>query len=379
MLLLYFTFLVNLFFLTIFSYTQVEKPLSISSNPIIAKIVSNLSTFGTYQKETTGTIFLLILFGLFLHYLFFLFQTKRVNISVIVTLSVLILFFSYPAFLSHDIFSYIFDAKILDHYHTLPWLFAPKNFSEDPLLPFVHWSSSTTRYGPIWLVFSSVLYFVGQDNLLLILILFKLLGIIPFFFNTYILSLILNALKLDKKNLVLFVANPLILLESLVGPHTDMLMTTFVLFSLYFLLVKSQTKSLIAFILSIGVKIVSLPIGLAFVLANIFSVKGKTIVLVFYWLSLAGTIIIIARWSINPWYFTLPITLSTLLYKDRTIRYIAVSLSFAALFRYLPYFYLGFFDPRNKIRAFIFLEMTLPFVIWLLLKLKKDYFQCEDQ
>ena len=43
------------------------------------------------------------------------------------------------------------------------------------------------------------------------------------------------------------------------------------------------------------------------------------------------------------------------------------------------YFYLGFFDPRNKIRAFIFLEMTLPFVIWLLLKLKKDYFQCEDQ
>lgn len=288
-----------------------------------------------------GILFLIIVSLLTLCYLYFLNNPpKRVLLYII--LSLIIMFPSYPATLSNDVYNYAMDAKILVVYHQNPWIVPPKFFPQDPLFSLVHWKDDPSRYGPIWIVPTAFLYWLWPS-----IFSFKL-----FTAANYLLSLwLINKLR---GNITFIFFNPLIILEYLLGTHTDIVMTTFVLFALYH-------RSLIAMLAAVLVKITALPLLLGLFFKNKYF---------WVWLAYLGSFLIIVKWSINPWYFTLPIFLTALITHNKFYKYLAINLSIAAIVRYFPLLYLGWFDPNNKIRAALFIIFMLPFGFWVL----KSYF-----
>jgi len=80
---------------------------------------------------------------------------KRYNPLLISILIGVGLLFSYP-FLSHDLFNYLFDAKIVTFYHQNPYILKALDFPSDPWLRFMHWTHRTYPYGPSFLFLTLV-------------------------------------------------------------------------------------------------------------------------------------------------------------------------------------------------------------------------------
>src|SRR5439155_10466553 len=61
-------------------------------------------------------------------------------------------FLAMPGMYSTDIFSYVMYGRIVGVYAQNPYIFAPSNFVDDPLLNWVFpfWQHTPTVYGPLW-------------------------------------------------------------------------------------------------------------------------------------------------------------------------------------------------------------------------------------
>lgn len=145
------------------------------------------------------------------------------------------------------------------------------------------------------------------------------------------------------------------------SPHSDSMMISMAILSLYLLIEGRRINSFFFLAISAITKIVSGPMLLVTFIPKKFSRYYRLL----YWItSLIGTTAIILKWSINPWYLLLPFTFGVFFHKNKAIAYFLISMSMAALVRYLPYFYLGFFDPGNKIRLVLFLLAFVPYIFW---------------
>ncbi len=258
-----------------------------------------------------------------------------------------------PSFLSNDIITYAIYGKILVYYHQLPWLVTP-NMVSDSWMSLSHWASSTSRYGPIWMIMCGFAYLGGGGNLPLTLYLLKFFGLVTFCINIWLMR------KLTKHYWA-FALNPYIFVESVFNPHSDQLMTTFILLAIC---LKNNYVGWLAAL----IKITSLPV----LLAPYLKLKNYSGYIL---LAFLGALLVITRWSLNSWYLFLPITLSTLMWNRKFFRYLVISLSVGCLLRYLPYAYLGFFDPMNKIRRDLFLVALVPFVGWVIFTTRKYWFR----
>jgi hypothetical protein len=215
--------------------------------------------------------------------------------------------FSYPA-LSHDLFNYIFDARIVTHYHANPYLYKPLDFPADSMLRFMHWVHRTYPYGPTYLLISLIPSFLGLGIFSLTFLLFKALHVVLFVISGWALS------TMHKKAALIFITSPLIIVEGLVNTHNDFIALAFGIFGLYLINNHKQwwTGS-IMFLISGLIKYFTLPMVL-------FSLAGKelfvgwrkpngkhTITFQTWHLVLVGLltliVYIVLRQEIQPWYF----------------------------------------------------------------------------
>lgn len=120
-------------------------------------------------------------------------------------------------FLSHDLFNYIFDAKILTYYHQNPYLMRPLDFPSDGMLTFMHWIHRTYPYGPTFLFISLLPSFLSVGKLFIAFFTFKILWIIMYIYTSYFLY------KYNKASAVFFATQPLIIFEGLINVHNDFL------------------------------------------------------------------------------------------------------------------------------------------------------------
>lgn len=291
-------------------------------------------------------------------------QIPKVFLFFLLLLVIMVLLPLSPLFFSQDPVSYASYVKILLYYHLPPWFTPPSNFPADPWLPLNHWPTSASRYGPVWTFLSLFPYLLGQGQLVPVTYYFRLLGILGYIGNFFLIKKISSP-----KYAFLYALNPFIIIESVASPHVDVWMTTFILLSL-FLIARHRVLSFLTFLFSLGVKIVSLPLFILYLLPK-FPQSPRFPLYSALFLSYLGSAIIIAKWSINPWYLYLPISLTYLVWENRFWRNLALSFSVAATVRYLPYLYWGFFDPHNKIRAILFLVSLVPFVLWFLKEFRK--------
>jgi hypothetical protein len=280
--------------------------------------------------------------------LLYLVKKEKLSRNIVfrlVIVSAIILFFAYPAF-SHDLFNYMFDARIVTAYHLNPYSYKALDFPNDLWVRFMHWTHRTYPYGPVWLLTTLPFSFLGFGKFVLTLANFKLLFGLFYLGNTYLIYKILTQVKAKNSLLgvTFFAFNPLILVESLVSPHNEVIMLFFLLLSIYLLLKKNITISLVSLLLSAGVKFVTVIYLPVFIYCQRFLGKAKEFSKFFqiiFFLFLLPLILEINYREPYPWYFIILIGLASFFIDSKNIIILMGGVSIGALFRYAPYLYHG--------------------------------------
>lgn len=369
------SYLVTLFGLLVYSYSQIDLNLTLTSYPLYQQAQQRLITLGYYQRPLSTAIFLLLILSLFILQLVFLRFTlkKKLSTNTVWKLSIasaVLLLFAYPAF-SHDIFNYIFDTRILVTHGVSPWEATALDFPFDLWTRFMRWTHRTYPYGPLWLVVTIPFYLLGVGKFSLTLFWFKAIGATSFLVSIWFIRKILEAVdhREVSAGLVLFAFNPLVLIESLVTAHIDAAMSAFFLFAIYLLVAKKKAiSSWIALLASAGIKFATAaaipvwawwkgePIRFAGAVAAMLTL-----------VSFATLAVIIFREPL-PWYLIPPLSLAALLPERRNLHIIAIALSCGMLLRYAPFLLQGDYSQWVKttrdLLTIIPLVLALLFVVW---------------
>lgn len=356
---------IGLFF---YSYTQVDLNLTLSQWSIWKLIQTSFQYIGWFNRPLSTGIYLILLVLLILLYFLFLAQAKTNSIKVtqfwklLVPVSIILLF-AYNAF-SYDLFNYMFDARIVTLHHLSPYGYKALDFPKDPWVNFMRWTHRTYPYGSVWLWLTIPLSYVGMQFFLPTLFLFKALMAGAYLGSVYIIGKILEKTAPQQKlfGMAFFALNPLVVIESLVSAHNDIVMMFFALLGFYFLLTRRYILAYVGFWLFIQTKFISDPIpdsiqialpvvmGLIVVALWLLEKKVKEINrdILFIGGGILMTLAVVLasmRTELQPWYYIWPLTFVALVPKRKAILYGAIPLSIGLLLHYVPFLYTGNWDP----------------------------------
>lgn len=209
-------------------------------------------------------------------------QMRRLIWSVTIGLGVV--FMLTPAMLSHDIFVYAGYGRILTIYHTNPYVITLSTFPHDAFLRLDDWRDAPSAYGPIWLAICGIVALIGGDDPGRTLLIYRALALGTHLLNMLLITRILQAQNRSPRTvtlgLLLYAWNPLVLEESSLGGHNDVLMVTLILFGIFLDLrlsslrerskrqpLRAYLPTVIAFTLALLIKFTSAPVmALYFVL-----------------------------------------------------------------------------------------------------------------
>ena len=363
-----------LFGLTLFSYAFVDP------NLIYLKKLYTGFAF-TNREITTGIYFLSVLI-FFVFYGIFLYQAhkKILNIldtKLLVGLTLGVLLFSYPAVLSYDIFNYTTTAKILFTYHENPYIVMPIEFIGDPFLLFTHATNKLALYGPFWIIINGIPHFFGFGNFLLTLFNFKLL-ISMFYIGT---SIFVWKITKSVFSTILFALNPLIIIETLIGAHNDIVMMFLTLLSFFLLMKKKIIFAVLFLSASILIKYATVFLIPVFVIAAFKIIKKQKVdwekVYIFSFLSMIVIFLLsLFREEIYPWYAIWFLTFVPLIPNKKIILYVSLSLSLGLLLRHIPFMLLGtHFGITPLIKSFV---TFVPALLVFLFKLRENLAACRE-
>lgn len=339
--------------LLLYSYTQIDLSLFLSRYEPVLSFQQFFQHIGYFQRPLSTYFYLGLLGLLFILYFSVLNLACKGKVYLkdlwkIAIAGGIILTFSYNAF-SYDLFNYIFDAKIVAYYQQNPYEHKALDYSDDPMLNFMHWTHRTYPYGPVWLVLTVPLSFLGMNFFLPTALLFKALASAAYLGTTYYLEKILS--KTDPKNLVFglvfFALNPLVIIEALISAHLDIVMIFFAVFALYYLLKEKRLTALFLLLLSAGVKFATGFLFPIFILYHFGKsvMRWEKLVLYSVILLLLAVLAATVRTNFQPWYLLSVLPFASLLARKYYIFIPSIVLSFASLLIYVPYLYTGNWDP----------------------------------
>ena len=354
--------------LFLFSYTQVDLNLTISESTIFQTIQKAFQYIGFYQRPITTYWFLGILVWFYGLYAVTLHLIQKGTLTAkelwkIVLFLTAILLFSYPAF-SYDMFNYMFTAKTILVYHKNPYVVIPLQFSGvEPWLSFMRWTHLPSAYTPLWIVFTLPMYLSGLGYFLTTLWSIKALAAAGYVGTVWFVGKILA--KTDPKHSALGMGivalNPLMIIESLVSGHNDVVMMVFAMMSVYALVHGRKLTSF--FLMSVATAAKFMTIFLLPVMA--FGYRP----MLFLAAMIVGFILVVLQREILPWYFVWLIPFIALLPRSRLLLIISSAFSLGLLLRYAPYFYLGHWnDPVPTIKLWVTLVPPVLASIFLLLR-----------
>ena len=378
----YVLFVLTLIGLSIYSYSQIDLNLTLSSVSVYQSVQRQLILLGYYHRPVSALIYVAFLVLLFLTELHFFKMARRGDLGPhgvwkLSLVSSLLLVVSYPAF-SHDLFNYIFDARILVTHKLSPWQFTALDFPDDLWTRFMHWTHRTYPYGPVWLLITIPLYAAGLGKFTLTLFWFKILAVISYLTSVKCIQNLLKAVdsKHVAQGMVLFALNPLVLIEALVSAHIDITMTAFLLVALLFASKRKRLAgSLIFLAASAGIKYVTaaaLPVWIWWRGKPERFLAALSALLLCLSAATAGAMVLKEP---LPWYFIPVLAVIALLPTKKTLQTLSVALSFGLLLRYAPYLYAGDYSEWvRSVREILTWSALLPVaVLWGLrrMKLKK--------
>ena len=337
--------------LVIYSFTRQDLNLTLYNWPIWNQLRSQLQNLGNFHRPLAAII-LLILITIF-SWLYWRLIKSSHKLPAAKTLLRLFLpfilfgLFAYPLF-SHDIYNYIFNAKMVLIYHANPHIQTAIQFSSDLWTRFMHNIHTPAPYAYGWTLLSLIPGLATLTNSFTLSLWSTKLFIYGFFLlQLYILSLLIAKLfPQQPRRWWLFALNPLVLTETLIVGHNDVVMMSLALISYWFLL---QSKKILdkPWYLAISFLLLSAVIKYAtIILLPLYLVKSLTkkhhfsaLAAVFLFL-----LMFIRPGQLHSWYLIWALSFAVLS-RSRLLLSFFIALSFGALFRYLPYIYYGHWDP----------------------------------
>ena len=349
--LLYVFFSLLTFLTIVYSYTQVDLNLTLSTNAYYQIAQEKLQYVGYFQR-TWSAIFYCVLMVLwfFLQYIVFsVWKKGKISRSTIVKLLIITgcLVFSYPAF-SYDVFNYMFDARIVTNYGLDPHFFKALDFPNDTWTRFMRWTHRYYPYGPIWLYLTLIPSYIGVQKFVLTLFLYKMMFAGFHFFNVWLIGKI-TSLRSSKDSIVamlMYGLNPLVITESLISPHNEVMMWTGVLVSIYFLMRKELFFSVTMLLLSVGIKFLSL---ILIPLITFVPPASEKFYKIGFWLWTISLIPLILSREFYPWYFVPILGWIAFLPVNSFYTIVGSGLSLGLLFRYVPFLLYGSYGDSANI------------------------------
>jgi len=244
---IYLLFIVGTMLISLYTWGYVN-----SNIPFVH--ISWLVDFVSLNRMLNSAVYTGMVAGMFAAYILMLgFVSLRKpgirTIYIYISVLVVFLFFSFPAF-SNDIFNYIATAKVTYFYRENPYLVMPIDIPNEPMLAFMHAANKTALYGPVWILMTIVPHVVGVGNLLTTMYAFKLFVIV---FYVLLVRLIWTVTR-SVRAVAFFAFNPLVVIDTLISAHNDVVMMYLALTSLYVLKKKRYTYAVILFVASVLIK-----------------------------------------------------------------------------------------------------------------------------
>ena len=355
----FFLFIFSLILFSLFSYGFIDPNLIYFRN-----IFTN---FAFQQRELTTFIYGALVLSLFISF-YFIFKKPKFdfkNIRNLIILTTIILLFSYPATLSYDIFNYITTAKVTFHYQENPYIVFPIEFVNDPYILFTRAANKTALYGPFWILLSAVPHFAGLSNFVLTLFSFKAFIALFYIGTVYLLQ------KIDRNAVLFFALNPLVIIETLVSAHNDIVMIFFALLAFYFIKTK-KLFSIFALIGSILIKVGTIFLVPVYLLTLLNKVKGEK-VYIYATISMFFVFLLSPlREELYPWYAIWFLVFVSLIPGREKMKELLIFFSLGLMLRYIPYMWSGnYFGATPLVRNLL---MVIPPILYLFsLWLKRIY------
>lgn len=377
-------YLLTVIGLFLYSYTQVDLNLTLSQWSIWKTIQTSFQYIGWFNRPLSTLIYLIILLLLTVCYLLFLWNIKRGLLLArhfwwLVGGMSLILLFSYNAF-SYDLFNYMFDVRIFTLHQQNPYLYKALDFPNDPWINFMRWTHRTYPYGPVWLGLTIPLSYLGFQIFLPTLFLFKALMVGSFIGTIYFIGKIFQKIKPSDGlfGMAFFALNPLVIIESLVSAHHDIVMVFLVTMAIYHLLNKNYIRAFLLLFLSIGIKFATILLIPIFIIVLLWQIKRRLIeneTLFSYSLAAMVMAIIFAsqRTELQPWYLLWLFPFVSLLTRRLLIIVSFLLLSVGLLLHYAPFLYSGNWNPPiPTIKLWITASFLISsFILWKIFKKAK--------
>ncbi|HEX7042317.1 MAG TPA: hypothetical protein VF189_03640, partial [Patescibacteria group bacterium] len=345
-------FSVGIVGLFLYSYTQVDLGLTLSKLSIWQVVEKSFQFIGYFQRPLSTGFYVVLLFVLFGSYIFLLraaykSDISRKNVWILIIFTAILLTFAYNAF-SYDLFNYIFDAKIVTHYHLNPYQYKALDFPNDPMLSFMHWIERVYPYGPLWLLVTIPFSFLGGGIFLITFYLFKLIGALSYLGTAFFLEKTARRFNTEKSlfALSLFAFSPLVIIEGLVSAHNDMLMIFLSTLALYLIIERRYVVSFVSLIGSMAVKFATI-IWLPLWIFMIFKKRQKdyeNYMIFGVAISIIPVILATLRTNFQPWYLLYLFPFAGLVKKSFVIVPVII-FSLFALLEYIPFLYTGNWNP----------------------------------
>lgn len=338
---IFFGYIVAAVALLLFSYTQVDLNLTLSRASVVQTMQKAFQYIGYYQRPTATMLYTAILMVLFGLYGVILIQAKKGVLNVRTVWHLIfsvagILVLAYPAAFSYDFFNYLFTAKTVLVYHQNPYAVTPLQFAAiDPWTNFMRWTHLSSAYTPFWIVLSLVPYLLGLGYFISVLFSMKVM-IAGFYLLAcwgFVKAMEVISPKQKVYGLVVFALNPLILIESLVSGHNDIVLAAFALLAVGMLVRKAYGAAWIFLALSVAAKLMTL------VLVPFFWLKREK-----EWMlgvMLLGLIVVLARREFLPWYWMWIMPFIALNSQYRKLVVFSAVVSFGLVASYAPYLFFG--------------------------------------
>jgi hypothetical protein len=310
-------------------------------------------------------------------------QPRLLSFIALILLTICPLFVSYNM-LSHDVFNYIFNAKMVIQYHANPHVQVALDFPQDDWTRFMHNTHTPAPYGMGWTAFSLIPYLAGMGKFTLTWLIFRgwsVLGIILTICSIFYLHQKLNR-KLVTSDLLLLFLNPLFIIETISTMHNDLWMMVPAVLAIGLVVRPGKQKSLVflfsalLLIASTSIKlatVVLLPVWFFFVLyhfavfarihQSMLHLRAKKLanLLMFtvntikeYWAEASVGLLFVPLLTdraqqFHPWYLSWLLVWIPFL-KVKWMKWGIILLSISSLFRYLPWLWTGGFSDQEMLQ-----------------------------
>lgn len=322
----------------VYSFGFLDPGLRTLFNPTVMAIIDPLTRLVYAKSPVAAGIYTVLLLTLFILYALILrlkmLSTLKTYWKFLLLIGC-IFFLSYPA-LSHDIFNYILTAKVAFYYQENPYLVMPTELLGEPMLGFTRAANKYALYGPVWILSTWIPQALSFGNVLVSIYTFKLLVV-----SAYIaIGILIYQMTKSMRNVLSFVLNPLVIIETFVSGHNDVFMMALALFGIFLWNTKHLSKKLLGFgfilmsVLVKGATIVLVPLFLFF---HTLSEQKRNTVALF---CMFGVFLLTPfREEMYPWYATWFLVFVALLpIGKRSFFYgAAYMLSLGLMLRYVPW------------------------------------------